>query len=214
MGRSDQASAARKQDPGRDADRDDQGEQRDRQLVERLKRREERAFRELVGRYENRIFGLMLRMIGNREEAQDLAQEVFVTVYRAIDSYRGDGRFYTWLYRIATNTCRNRIKYLKGRSFYRATSLTTVEDNDGAQRRASTSVATPEAEVAGSHLEQAIQRELGQLDPDQRLLIVLRDVQGLSYEDILRITGLPEGTLKSRLHRARVALKQRLEPYL
>ncbi|HEY8375535.1 MAG TPA: sigma-70 family RNA polymerase sigma factor [Nannocystis sp.] len=195
-------------------------DRRDRQLVRRLKQGDEAAFRELVHTYQNRIFGLMLRMIGNRQEAEDLAQEVFIIVYRAIGSYRGEGRFYTWLYRIATNTCKNRIKYLKGRNFHRSLDL---DETPAAQMPAAESGAVvtfqsqvpgPEAMTEATRMEKIVQRELAALDPDHRLLIVLRDVQGLSYQDIIRITGLQEGTLKSRLHRARLALKERLEPYL
>ena len=193
---------------------------RDRRLVRRLRNGDERAFEELVGLYQNRIYGLMLRMIGNPEEAEDLAQEVFITVHRAINTYRGEGRFYTWLYRIASNTCKNRIKYLRGRNFHRSV---PVEDTPEAQGGASeggpvvslqSQVAGPEAMTEGNRLQAAIQRELAALEDEHRLLIVLRDVQGMSYQDILKVTGLQEGTLKSRLHRARLALKDRLSAYL
>jgi len=193
---------------------------RDHRLVLRLRNGDDRAFEELVRIYQNRIFGLSLRMIGNRQEAEDLAQEVFMTVHRAIGSYRGDGRFYTWLYRIAVNTCKNRIKYLKGRHFHRSV---PVEDSPEAQVQGTdggpavalqSSVAGPEAMAVGHRLQAAIQRELAALEPEHRLLIVLRDVQGMPYQEILRVTGLQEGTLKSRLHRARLALKERLKPHL
>ena len=195
-------------------------DRRDRRLVRRLKEGDERAFQELVQTYQNRIFGLMLRMISNRQEAEDLAQEVFIIVYRAIGSYRGEGRFYTWLYRIASNTCKNRIKYLKGRNFHRSVE---IDETPQAQLPASeggsivtlqSQVPGPEQATEGTRMEKVIQRELAALDPEHRLLIVLRDIQGLSYQDIIRITGLQEGTLKSRLHRARLALKERLQPYM
>jgi RNA polymerase sigma-70 factor (ECF subfamily) len=198
----------------------DANDARDRRLVRRARNGDGRAFEELVQQYQHRIFGLTLRMIGNRQEAEDLAQEVFITVHRALASYRGEGRFYTWLYRIATNTCKNRIKYLRGRNFHRSV---PVEETPEAQAPAAdggpavalqSQIAGPEQMAEGSRLEAAIQAELAQLEPEHRLLIVLRDVQGMSYQDILRITGLQEGTLKSRLHRARLALKDRLRPYL
>ncbi|MCR9166047.1 MAG: sigma-70 family RNA polymerase sigma factor [Nannocystaceae bacterium] len=193
---------------------------RDRALIRQLKAGDQRAFEELVRIYQDRVFSLSLRMIGNRQEAEDLAQEVFMTVHRAIASYRGEGRFYTWLYRIASNTCKNRIKYLRGRHFHRSV---PVDETPEAQVPAGEAgpgvplqsrVHGPEAMTEGNRLEAAVQRELAALDPEHRLLIVLRDVQGLSYQEILRITGLQEGTLKSRLHRARVALKDRLKPHL
>lgn len=195
-------------------------DRRDRQLVRRLKQGDEGAFRELVHTYQNRIFGLMVRMIGNRQEAEDLAQEVFIIVYRAIGNYRGEGRFYTWLYRVATNTCKNRIKYLKGRNFHRSVDIDETPQaqmpaaETGAVISFQSQVPGPEAMTEGQRMETLVQRELAALDPDHRLLIVLRDIQGMSYGDIIRITGLQEGTLKSRLHRARLALKERLEPFL
>jgi RNA polymerase sigma-70 factor, ECF subfamily len=194
------------------------GDHRDRRLIRRLKQGDDRAFEELVRLYQNRIFGLMLRMIGNRQEAEDLAQEVFITVHRAIGSYRGEGRFQTWLYRIATNTCKNRIKYLKGRNFHRSVPVEDTPEahapDEGPVVALQAQIAGPEAMTEGARLETAVQRELGALDPEHRLLIVLRDIEGMSYQDMLRVTGLQEGTLKSRLHRARVALKDRLKAYL
>lgn len=193
---------------------------RDRRLVRRLKQGDERAFQELVHTYEDRIFGMVFRMIGNRQEAEDIAQEVFISVHRGIANYRGEGRFYTWLYRIASNTCKNRIKYLKGRNFHRSSDIDetpaahTQGDDGGPVHALQSVVPGPEATVAGNRLERAIQAEIAQLEPEHRLLIVLRDIQGLSYQEIITITGLQEGTLKSRLHRARLALKVRLEPYL
>lgn len=193
---------------------------RDRRLVRRMRAGDPRAFEELVRAYQDRIFGLTYRMLGDRQEAEDLAQEVFITVHRAIGSYRGEGRFYTWLYRIATNTCKNRIKYLKGRNFHRSVPVEETpeaQDDDaspGAGVRLQGHIAGPEAMAVGTRLEAAIQRELAELEPEHRLLIVLRDIQGLSYQEILKITGLQEGTLKSRLHRARLALKDRLAAHL
>jgi RNA polymerase sigma-70 factor, ECF subfamily len=193
---------------------------RDRRLVRRLKQGDERAFQELVQTYQDRIFGLVFRMIGNRQEAEDIAQEVFISVHRGIANYRGEGRFYTWLYRIASNTCKNRIKYLKGRNFHRASDIDetpaahTRGEDGGPIVALQSAVPGPEATITANRLERAIQAEIAQLEPEHRLLIVLRDIQGLSYAEILTITGLQEGTLKSRLHRARLALKVRLQPYL
>lgn len=193
---------------------------RDRALIRRLKAGDERAFETLVKLYQDRVFALTFRMIGNRQEAEDLAQEVFMTVHRAIGSYRGEGRFYTWLYRIASNTCKNRIKYLRGRHFHRKVSVDDTPEAHAPAGEAGPAVPLqskvhgPEAMTEGNRLEAAVQRELAALEPEHRLLIVLRDVQGLSYQEILKITGLQEGTLKSRLHRARVALKDRLKEHL
>ncbi len=193
---------------------------RDRRLVRRLKAGDERAFQELVATYQDRVFGLVYRMLGNRQEAEDVAQEVFISIYRGIGNYRGEGKLYTWMYRIASNTCKNRIKYLKGRNFHRASDIDETPSahlagqDGGPVHSLQSQVPNPEAQIEGHRLESAIQRELNNLDPDHRLVIILRDVQGLTYQDIIGITGLAEGTLKSRLHRARMALKERLEGYL
>lgn len=202
-----------------DPDERARADARDRALVERTKAGDSRAFDELVRHYQNRIYGLTFRMLGNRQEAEDLAQEVFLTVHKALGSWRGEGRFYTWLYRIATNTCKNRIKYLRGRNFHRSVSVDDAPESAGQDEERpavplQSKVPGPEAMTEGNRLEAAIARELARLDPEHKLLIVLRDVQGLSYQEILRITGLQEGTLKSRLHRARLALRDRLKPYL
>lgn len=193
-------------------------DQRDLLLVRRLKAGDEHAFKEMVDTYQGRIFNLTLRMLGNREEAEDLAQEVFLTVFRAIDRYRGEGRFYTWLYRIASNTCKNRLKYLKGRQYHTNVALEdelhTTMDPTRARQNLQSEMPDPEALVRGQRLQRGIQQELLKLDPEHRLLIVLRDIQGHSYQEIMRITGLQEGTLKSRLHRARVSLKENVEKYL
>ncbi|MEZ4448119.1 MAG: sigma-70 family RNA polymerase sigma factor [Nannocystaceae bacterium] len=195
-------------------------DRRDRRLIRRIKAGDERAFQELVATYQNRIFGLVYRMINNRQEAEDLAQDVFLTVYRAIGTYRGEGRFYTWLYRVASNHCKNRIKYLKGRHF---NTRLDVDDHaeaqmpsgqGGALHSLQSQVPGPEQMTEGNRLQRAIQREIAALDEEHRLLIVLRDIEGMTYQDIMRITGLAEGTVKSRLHRARVALKERMRPHL
>ena len=182
-------------------------------LVRRLQQRDERAFQEVVRLYQHKVFNLVFRMIGNREEAEDVAQDVFVTVLKAIDTFRGDSKFSTWLYRIAVNTCKNRLKYL-GRRSYRATS----ELDEAAERamlEAQPSGLTPhidgpEAVVEGRQMERLLQEGIALLDAEHRELLVLRDVEELSYDEIASITGLPEGTVKSRLHRARMALKDHL----
>ncbi len=201
------------------ADARGSGSRRDpfeRRLVRRLKAGDARAFEELVRTYQTRIYGLVYRMLGDRHEAEDVAQEVFLSVHRSIGRYRGEGRFQTWLFRIAANACRTRLRRRAARGDLRSEPLDGVlEGHDAAAAPpVAGEVHGPEAAAAGRRLEAAIQRELSALDEDQRLLIVLRDVQGLSYQEILEITGLAEGTLKSRLHRARLALKERLRPYL
>ncbi len=187
---------------------------RERLLLRRLVERDERAFREMVELYQNRVFNLIYRMIGSRAEAEDVAQEVFVTVFKSIDQFRGESKFSTWLYRVAANHCKNRIKYLARRH-----DRDTGELDDAAERQSSAQggeaigagvIESPDRMLEGAQTERMVQQAIASLDEDHRLVIVLRDLEELSYEEICSITGLPEGTVKSRLHRARLALKEKL----
>jgi RNA polymerase sigma-70 factor (ECF subfamily) len=188
---------------------------RERRLIRRLKERDEAAFRELVEAYRDRVFNMTFRMLGNREEAEDVSQEVFITVFKSIDSFRGDAKFSTWLYRVTANHCKNRIKYLSRRhDRSKAEFDESIERNPAAGSVAPASMGRPDHQVEGADLEQLIQRLIAELDEDHRILIVLRDVEELSYEEIGQITELPEGTVKSRLHRARLALRARLKKHL
>ncbi len=186
---------------------------RERLLIRRLQQRDERAFEEVVRLYQHKVFNLVYRMLGNREEAEDVAQEVFVTVFKSIDSFRGEAKFSTWLYRIAANHCKNRMKYLGRRSY-----KSTGELDEAAEREMYASpnsqlrphVDGPDAVLEGLQLERMVQEGIASLDEEHRELIVLRDVEDLSYDEIGSITKLAEGTVKSRLHRARMALKDYL----
>lgn len=174
-------------------------------LVERLRRQDEAAFNELVRLHQGPVYRLLLRMLGEPAEAEEVAQEVFITVFKAIANFRGDAKLSTWLYRIATNHGKNRIKYHARRSREAQRPL------EGAAERLShnslgAQVARPDQLVEGLKAQGHIQQALGSLDEEQRALVVLRDIENLSYEEIQRVTGLPSGTVKSRLHRARMAL--------
>jgi RNA polymerase sigma-70 factor (ECF subfamily) len=168
----------------------------------------------LVEAYQYRIYHLVYRMLGRRDEAEDMAQEVFVQVFKAVGQFRGDAKLATWIYRIATNLCRNRIKYL-------------VRRHDGSQdeyeavaERAPLSqgkgitfgdVARPDQLVEGYQAEDIVHRCLTELEPEFREVLVLRDIEDLTYEEIAEITGVADGTVKSRIHRARGALKCKVE---
>jgi RNA polymerase sigma-70 factor (ECF subfamily) len=181
-------------------------------LVARLRKRDEAAFNQFVRMYEQRVFALVLRMLGNRAEAQDLAQEVFITVFRSIESFRGDSRLGTWLYRVAINHCKNRIKYLDRRSTRAHDAIEDATEGDVADGGAiGGRPARPDEAAEGSEMERAVRKALAGLDDEHRELIVLRDLEGLAYEEIVAITGLPDGTVKSRLHRARAALREAIE---
>jgi RNA polymerase sigma-70 factor (ECF subfamily) len=185
------------------------------QFVARLVARDESAFNELVVTYQRRVFALVYRMLGRREEAEDLAQEVFVQVFKAIDQFRGESKLSTWIYRIAVNLCKNRTKYLSRRHAGRQ------EDVDALAERATFSsakgvsvgdnISRPDELVEGMQLEVVVKRAIAQVDSDFRAVLVLRDVEDLSYEEIGAITGLPEGTVKSRIHRGRTQLRALVE---
>ena len=186
-------------------------------FIERLKARDERAFIELVQAYEQRVFRLVFRMLGRRDEAEDMAQEVFVQVFKAIGQFRGDSKLSTWLYRIAVNLCKNRVKYLARRYTDAQDELEPIADRSqlgDAKAVTYSAVARPDQMVEGFQVEQIVHRAMARLEPDFREVLILRDVEDLSYEEIGEITGLAEGTVKSRIHRGRTMLKALVEELL
>jgi len=188
----------------------------ERLLIARLKERDGQAFDEIVRLYGDKVFSLVYRMLGNRHEAEDVAQEVFITVFKTVDGFRGEAKFSTWLLRIAANQSKNRIKYLARRP----TDGGEVEDALQARATAGTPAPVGQAQIDGpdvlmeaAELEALMQRAIAALDEEHRLLVILRDVEELSYQEIGEITALPEGTIKSRLHRARMAIKEELDKH-
>lgn len=193
------------------ADAEDLAERR---FIERLAKRDERAFNELVQLYEARVFRLLLRMLGRRDEAEDMAQEVFVQVFKAIGNFRGDSKLSTWIYRVSINLCKNRMKYLSRRHSEGEDELEPVAERatlDEAKGVTFGDVAQPDRLVEGYQAERVIQICIAELEPDFREVLILRDLEDLSYEEMSEITGLPDGTVKSRLHRARGMLKASVE---
>jgi RNA polymerase sigma-70 factor (ECF subfamily) len=183
-------------------------------FIRRLKSRDERAFNELVQAYEQRVFGLIYRMLGRRDEAEDMAQEVFVQVFKAIDQFRGDSKLSTWLYRITVNICKNRAKYLARRHSDAQDALEPIAERAALHEAKGVTfgeVARPDHMVEGYQMEHIVRKCIVELDPDFREVLVLRDVEDLTYEEIAEVTGLPDGTVKSRIHRARSMLKARVE---
>ena len=180
---------------------------RDRKLVRALRAREEDAFSELVRTYQHKVFNIVFRILGDRHEAEDVAQEVFITVFKHIDSFRGDAKFSTWLYRVATNHARNRVKYLSRRSRKKHQDIMDTPEGDMADNPLGSQLARPDKQAQAHELEVIIQQGLALLGSEHREIIVLRDIENLTYQEISTITGLAEGTVKSRLFRARVALK-------
>jgi RNA polymerase sigma-70 factor (ECF subfamily) len=181
--------------------------------IERLKQRDERAFNDLVELYDRRIFRLVFRMLGRREEAEDMVQEVFVQVFKSIESFRGDAKLATWIYRIAVNLCKNRNKYLYRRKSEAQDELEPAAEwrsLDEARGVTSGEAAGPDQVVQGYQLEVIVKMSIAELEPDFREVLILRDVEDLTYEEIMEITGLAEGTVKSRIHRARSMLKEKV----
>ena len=184
----------------------------ERLLIARLKARDEQAFNEIVRLNGDKVFSLVYRMIGNRAEAEDLAQEVFVTVFKTVDTFRGESKFSTWLLRIAANHCKNRIKYLARRRTDAASFDEMAEEHiaDAGRAPVHGHIDAPDVLLEAAEMERLMQAAIATLDEDHRLLIVLRDVEDLSYEEIGEVTGLADGTIKSRLHRARLGIKDYL----
>ena len=180
-------------------DAQDTTEQR---FIERLTGRDERAFNELVQLYEQRVFRLVFRMLGRRDEAEDMAQEVFVQVFKAIGTFRGDSKLSTWIYRIAVNLCKNRMKYLSRRhneaqdEFEVSAERAPLTEAKGVTTG---DVARPDHLVEGYQLERIVHQCMAELDPDFREVLVLRDVEDLSYEELSVTLELNPKTVSSRL---------------
>jgi RNA polymerase sigma-70 factor (ECF subfamily) len=154
-------------------------------------------------------------MLGNRAEAEDVAQEVFISVFKTIDHFREESKFSTWLYRVAVNHCKNRIKYLARRHDRDRDELDeNTHHSNGAVTGVPVRAPQPDRALEGAQMERLLQEAIGNLDDDHRIVVVLRDVEDLSIEEICEITGLPDGTVKSRLHRARLALRKKLQRHV
>lgn len=187
----------------------------ERALLRRLRDRDERAFRELLDLYRDRVFNVTFRMLGDRAEAEDIAQEVFIAVFKTIDTFREESKFSTWLYRVAVNHSKNRIKYLSRRNDRNRTEIDdNTTDAEEGSIAAAARPARPDRALQGAQMEQVLQAAISTLDEEHRVLVVLRDVEELSIEEICEITGLPDGTVKSRLHRARAALRKKLQRHV
>jgi RNA polymerase sigma-70 factor (ECF subfamily) len=187
----------------------------ERQLVARAQAGDVQAFEALVRRYERWVFTLTLRMLGNRAEAEDLAQEVFLKAYRGLRGFRGASRFSTWLYTIATRHCLTALAS-RGRGGVLSNRAERRDDGDPPDPLARVADEAPRADALLERREtaQLVQAELQKLSEEHRMILVLRDIQGLAYTEIAQALGLELGTVRSRLHRARMDLKARLAPHL
>jgi RNA polymerase sigma-70 factor (ECF subfamily) len=198
------AVAEEEEKPGKDADAE---------LIRDFLKGGQSSFNRLVLKYQNKVFNLCYRMLGDRNEAEDVAQEVFMTLFRSVQHFRGDSLFSTWVFRITVNHCKNRLKYLSRRNYYKTQSLDHPFQTEEGEVRPDTEDEgqSPEETLLSNEVQEAVQLKINELDSEHRTAIVLRDIQGLSYQEIAEILGLKEGTVKSRIHRARLELKEKLE---
>jgi RNA polymerase sigma-70 factor (ECF subfamily) len=184
----------------------------DQALVQRVQAGDRRAFDLLVRKYQHKIIGLVSRYVGDWSESQDVAQEAFIRAFRAIGNFRGDSAFYTWLYKIATNTAKN---WLVSQGRRPPTDDVPVDDAvhlDAAVRLKDGS--TPERELLRQEIEAAVTAAVDELPEELKMAITLREVDGLSYEEIAASMNCPIGTVRSRIFRARDAIDQRIRPLL
>ncbi len=187
----------------------------DAEAVERVRAGEHEAFEALVGRYQRPIYALAYRYVPNTAEAADLTQEIFVRVWEKLDSFRGESKFSTWLFQLAGNHCKNRLKYLSRRRYYQHDSMDTQPDEDEAPMRQFADTARGVDEEFHARRMQVLVRGLmAELTEEYRLVLFMRDVDDMDYEDISSATGLPLGTVKSRIFRGRAELAKRLKKAL
>lgn len=184
----------------------------DQELVRRVQQGDSTAFDALVRKYQHRIVALIGRYIADWSECQDVAQDVFMRAYRALPNFRGDAQFYTWLHRIAVNTAKNHLVAQKRRPPGADIDVDDAEQFDSAIRLRDND--TPERELMRQQVEQLVLRVVEGLPAELREAISLREVDGLSYEEIAEKMGCPIGTVRSRIFRARDAIDQELRPLL
>jgi RNA polymerase sigma-70 factor (ECF subfamily) len=185
----------------------------DRQLVERAQQGDKHAFELLVSKYQRKLLRLLSRFIRDAGEVEDVAQEAFIKAYRALPSFRGDSAFYTWLYRIGINTAKNYLVAM-GRRAPTVTEYDSEEAegfDDGEQLR---DINTPENVMMSKQIATTVNETMEQLPEELRTAITLREIEGLSYEEIATIMNCPIGTVRSRIFRAREAIAERLRPLL
>jgi RNA polymerase sigma-70 factor (ECF subfamily) len=185
----------------------------DQQLVERAQRGDKRAFELLVAKYQRKLGRLLSRFVRDAAEVEDVTQEAFIKAYRALPSFRGESAFYTWLYRIGINTAKNYLVALGRRA-----PTTTGFDNEEAEgfedAEQLRDVSTPESELEGKEIAATVNHAMDALPADLRTAITLREIEGLSYEEIASVMNCPVGTVRSRIFRARDAIAAELRPLL
>jgi RNA polymerase sigma-70 factor (ECF subfamily) len=177
----------------------------DASLLARLRSGDARAFEDMVIAYQHRVFGVALRMLGRAAEAEEVAQEAFLRAHRSISGFRGDAKLSTWLYAITSRLCLNRLASADRRH---------VRHDEEALARAADPGAGAPAELERREREAVVHRAIAELSDERRVVLVLCDLEGLSYEEIAEALEVPVGTVRSRLHRGRMELRERLEKVL
>lgn len=184
----------------------------DQELVVRVQQGDKKAFDLLVLKYQLRLSKLVSRFLRNQSDVPDVVQEAFIKAYRALPNFRGESAFYTWLYRIAINTAKNHLVAQSRKSPANSIDVQDAEDYGASEWLKE--YATPEREVLAAELETTINHAMGDLPSDLREAITLREIEGLSYEDIAAVMDCPIGTVRSRIFRAREAIDEKLAPIL
>ena len=186
------------------------------ELVRRVQDGDTESFSLLVERYQERVFNIALRMIGDYDEADDVAQEAFVNCYRKLDSFRGDSHFTTWIYRITINVVKNRWKYKLRRGANKTFSLHTINEpgEQTLEEQLPSKQANPRQLAQGAEIQAILMRKMDEMHPDFKEVLVLRCMESLSYNEIAECLDCSIGTVKSRLHRAREILKEKMHKYL
>ena len=185
----------------------------DLQLVERVRQGDQRAFGILVEKYQRKLLRLLSRMVRDQHEIEDIAQEAFIKAYRALPQFRGDAAFYTWLYRIAVNTAKNYLS-TRGRSMPTVSDQAMNDDDEPDERLVAQDISTPETELLSKQVAIAVNQAVDALPKELREAITLREIEGMSYEEISDTMACPIGTVRSRIFRAREAIATKLRPIL
>lgn len=183
----------------------------DLELVARCRQGELEAFDSIVCRYQDRVFNLAYRLLGNFEEARDVSQTAFLRAFESLGSFRGSSAFYTWLYRIVVNAALDARKARARRPEISLEECGDVSDDCRQDGSAPVAGGDPAEALISSEEQLCVARAIAGLDDDHRVVVLLRDIEGLDYGEIAQVTGLPAGTVKSRLHRARLLLRDRLK---
>lgn len=181
----------------------------DQELVRRAQQGEKLAFDALVSKYQRKVYRIALRLMGDPADAEDVVQETFIKAYRALPQFRGESAFYTWLYRIAINAARNALE-LRGRHFPQTGSATPEDDETFGPESYLSNADTPESLLSGKQLAQVINQAMEDLPADWRLALSLREIDGMTYEDIAKAMACPIGTVRSRIFRAREAIAEKI----